>query len=255
MKNIESKDNNKIKRLKNLNKKKVRDQENLFFIEGTKLLQEALASGVKVEELYVSDSYYQENMSFIDKIKGVDTYLVADNVFKTLSYLSNPEGVLGLGSQKTWNLSDILKEGRPLIILDRVNDPKNVGSIIRTGEAFSFSCVFALEGTADLYNEKTLRASMGSIFRMPNKRVSHEIFPILKEYGYEIYGLDLKGEDIRKAKLKRNCALVLGNESTGIDKDIKKYFTKSITIPMSGPTESLNVSNAASICIYEISFL
>jgi TrmH family RNA methyltransferase len=127
--------------------------------------------------------------------------------------------------------------------------------MVRSAEAFGMGCVFALEGCADLYNEKSLRASMGSLFRVPYIKVSKEIFTVLKNAGYAIYGLDASGHNIETVSLDKRCALVIGNESDGLDKKIRKYLTETLSIPMQGKTESLNAACAAGIVMYKISLL
>ncbi|HOD92536.1 MAG TPA: RNA methyltransferase [Clostridia bacterium] len=255
MNRIESKDNQRIKRLKSLDKKKVREQEDLFFIEGRKLLDEALKSHVKVTEVYVSDTYYQNNMSYVDRLAVKDIFLIKDGILNSLSYLANPEGILALGHPLKWDILEVIKRGSPVLVMDRINDPKNAGAMIRSAEAFGIGCVFALEGCADLYNEKALRASMGSLFRVPYIKVTHEVFAILNKAEYVIYGLDSHGLDIETARLDKHCAIVIGNEANGLDKNIKKHLTEILSIPMKGMTESLNAACAAGIVMYKISRL
>lgn len=255
MNRIESKDNQRIKRLKSLDKKKVREQEDLFFIEGRKLLDEAFTSHVKVTEVYVSDTYYQNNMSYVDRLIVKDIFLLKDGILESLSYMANPEGILALGRPLKWDVFDVIKKGSPVLVMDRINDPKNAGTMVRSAEAFGIGCVFALEGCADLYNEKALRASMGSLFRIPYIKATEKIFSILNKAGYAIYGLDANGQDIETVNLDKHCALVIGNESNGLDKNIKKHLTKTLSIPMQGMTESLNAACAAGIVMYKISLL
>jgi len=255
MNRIESKDNQKIKRLKSLDKRKVRENENLFFIEGKKLIDEAFKSGITITEIYVSDTYYQNNMSYVDKLKCKDIYLIRDGILDSLSYMSSPEGILGLGRPMKWDIFDVIKKGLPVIIFDRINDPKNAGTMVRSAEAFGIGCVFALEGCTDLYNEKAIRASMGSLFRMPYIKISDDVFNILRKAEYDIYGLDANGENIESAKLHKKCAIIVGNESTGLDKFIKKHLTKILSIPMQGQVESLNAACAAGIVMNKISLL
>lgn len=255
MNRIESGDNKKIKRLKSLDRKKVRNREDLFFIEGRKLLDEALSSRVRITEVYVSDTYYQNNMSYVDKFTVKNLYLVRDGILQSLSYMKSPEGILALGIPPKFDVPDVLKKGNPVLVMDRINDPKNAGTMIRSAEAFGIGCVFALEGCTDLYNEKSLRASMGSIFRVPYIKISEEIFTVLKNAGYVIYGLDANGHNIETVSLDKRCALVIGNESDGLDKKIRKHLTETLSIPMQGKTESLNAACAAGIVMYKISLL
>lgn len=255
MNRIESGDNKKIKRLKSLDRKKVRNREDLFFIEGRKLLDEALSSRIRITEVYVSDTYYQNNMSYVDKLTIKNLYLVRDGILESLSYMKSPEGILALGIPPKFDVPDVLKKGNPVLVMDRINDPKNAGTMIRSAEAFGIGCVFALEGCTDLYNEKSLRASMGSIFRVPYIKISEEIFTVLKNAGYVIYGLDANGHNIETVSLDKRCALVIGNESNGLDKKIRKHLTETLSIPMQGKTESLNAACAAGIVMYKISLL
>lgn len=253
MQRIVSKDNKRIKRLKGLAQKKVRIKENLFLIEGTKIVEEAVAMGLSIDTLAVSDSYASSNLKFIKSLedKSYVVHIMTDDLFKGISSLVTPQGILAALEMGEYFIKDILTGEKPVIILDRIKDPGNLGTILRTADAFGFGGVILTEGCVEAYNPKSIQASMGSILRIPHYTLEDGDISKLSEAGYIIYGFDIDGKNITKDfSFPQNCALVIGSESHGLSDELKKRCQELLSIPMSGTAESLNAAMAAGIAMY-----
>ena len=237
---ISSVDNVKIKEIKKLENKKERDLTGLFIIEGEHLVFEAYKEGL-LKTLIVRDGY--------PFMLDVDTIYVNDKVLKYLSSLTTPAPVIGVVKKKNDK-----KIGNKVIALDNVQDPGNLGTIIRSAVAFNFDTIILSDDTVDLYNPKVIRATQGMIFKI-NIIVGNlsENLIKLKEMNYEIYGTDVtSGNNIKSIEKSKKFAIIMGNEGNGISKDIKSLCSSFIYIPMNKECESLNVAVAASIILYEL---
>jgi len=252
---IESSTNSKIKKLKSLKIKKVRDNLGLFLVEGKKMIDEALTSSFKVLEIYISEGYYNKYSEYVVQIEkqGTLVYKVKDYIIKSISYVVTPQGIIGVVEKKEIDFTDYILKGEKIILLDKISDPGNLGTIIRTADAFSFPICFHTNGSVDIYNEKVIRATMGSIFRVAYILIKEEYFSLLKKNGYSIIGMTTDGESLDKADLNQKCVVTIGNEANGISKEILDLCDKKVTIKMSGKTESLNAAVSAAIAMFEIS--
>lgn len=251
---INSEDNGKIKFLRSLKIKKIRNKESVFIAEGEKVILEALSMGVRLRDIFISESFHGEKWQEIsDDFKGLKVNLVPDNIFNKLADTVNTQGILAIAESKTKNLNDILPFGR-YILLDGLNDPGNMGGIIRSADAFSFDGIIVGPNCVDPFNEKVIRSTMASIFRT-NLYImkSQEDISLLKKKMFRIYATTLneKSKSILDVDLKNNVVLIIGNEANGVSEYFIKEADESIIIPMTGNAESLNASIAASICMYE----
>ncbi|MDE4542094.1 RNA methyltransferase [Thermoanaerobacterium sp. R66] len=246
---ITSEKNEFIKNIKKLSDKKYRYEKRLFFVEGKNSVFEALKSGFEVVHLLVAEDF---NVDFqIEKEKIV---FVDERVFKKISDTVAPQMIMAVIKMPKWEVNDIVKEGGFYVILDEVQDPGNVGTIIRSADAFNVDGIFAINNTVDIYNPKVLRSTMGSIFHLPvvNDVEPSKLFDVLKKNGIRILSTSLKAEKyIYDFDISKNVALIFGNESRGVNSDLDEFVDDSFKIPMDGMAESLNVSVAASICLYE----
>lgn len=246
---ITSEKNEFIKDVKKLADKKYRYEKRLFFVEGKNSVFEALKSGFEIVHLLVSEDF---NIDFqIEKEKIV---FVDEKVFKKISDTVAPQMIMAVIKMPKWEVNDIIKEGGFYVILDEVQDPGNVGTIIRSADAFNVDGIFAINNTVDIYNPKVLRSTMGSIFHLPvvNDVELSKLFDVLKKNGIRILSTSLKAEKyIYDFDISKNVALIFGNESRGVNSDLDEFVDDSFKIPMDGMAESLNVSVAASICLYE----
>ena len=235
---IRSVNNDRIKQLVRLKEKKYRDNNNIFFIEGYDIVVEAYKNNL-LKELYV--------------LEGTDcsidfpiTYVSRD-VMKKISDMESISEYYGVCYKKREN--DI---GERIIILDGVQDPGNLGTIIRSAVAFSFDTVVISKNTVDLYNPKVIRSTKGMLFNV--NVIVRELGEFINNLdGYVVYGTDVvDGNDIKDEEITGKIALVIGNEGRGMSKEIKELCDKFIYIGMNSLCESLNASVAASILMYEV---
>ena len=241
---ITSCDNEKIKKYLKLKEKKYRDFYNEFLVEGEHLVVEAYRSNL-LEEILIE----QDEVTILD----VPITYVSIEILNKLSSLETPTHIIGICKKKEEN-SEL---GNKLLLLDRVQDPGNLGTIIRSSKAFGVDTVVLGNGCVDLYNEKVIRSTQGIGFHMNIvNRDLKELIPNLKEEEIPVYGTKVEyGTDIRtlKKRDKEKYALIMGNEGRGVDSDILDMCDKFIYIELNHEVESLNVAIAASILLYELS--
>ena len=241
---ITSLDNDKIKRCLKLKEKKYRDEYNEFLVEGEHLVIEAYRAGILEEILIKHDE--------VTMLDAPITY-VSDEIIKALSTLETPSHMFGLCKKKEES-NDL---GNKILLLDRVQDPGNLGTIIRSSKAFGIDSIVLGEGCCDIYNEKVLRSTQGIGFHLNIvSRDLKEVISELKDREVPILGTRVEyGEDIRNLtnRDKETFALIMGNEGRGVSPDILELCDKFIYIEMDDQVESLNVSIATSILLYELS--
>lgn len=252
---IESSSNNTYKYLRSLANKKYRDASKVFLVEGTRFIKE-IPEKWEIEFFAVSESYSDEN-STISLKERANVHIFSNSLFKKICETENSQGVLAVCLQKQVEFSDFVpldKKGFYLLCED-INDPGNLGTIIRTADAAGVSAVFLSRGCVDLYNTKVLRSTMGSVFNVPvyqNVDLQNLILN-LKEVDTAIFAAHLKGEVYHyDYNFKESCAFVVGNEARGISESLALSCDQYVKIPIVGKTESLNASIAAGIIIYEV---
>ena len=235
---ITSINNAKVAYWAKLKMKKYRDVEHLFIVESDHLVDEALKKGI-VREIITTENRNYDN---------IPVFEVTEDIMKRLTTLNTPPRVMAVCS---YIMPDDIT-GR-VLILDRIQDPGNLGTMIRSAVAFDFKTIIISNDTVDMYNDKVIRSSEGMIFNVNIiKNDLHEIIPLLKSKGYTIIGTDVKkGKDVKEFKLQK-CAFVIGNEGQGVSVDIKELCDTFVYIKMSDATESLNAAVAASILMYEV---
>ncbi len=236
----ESVNNSKIKELKKLNTKKYRDESGLFLIEGEHLIKEAYQSDNLISLIVLDGNDIDIN---IDKI------IVNEKVMKYISNLECPPKVIGICHKLT--KSDI---GSKVLVLDNIQDPGNLGTIIRSAVAFNFDTILLSKDTVDLYNPKVIRASQGMIFHLNINTCDVESkLKELKENNYHIIGTDVvQGKSIKEVAKSKKICIIMGNEGQGMSSNIKDICDDFIYIKMNNKCESLNVGVAASIIMYEM---
>lgn len=236
---IESKDNKKIKYLNKLRNNKFMYEEKKFVIEGDHLVKEAYNAGVLLETFSINEVNY-----------GVPNNLVSLGIMNYISNLPSKSNVIGICKfiKEDISLSD------KILILDNVQDPGNLGTIIRSAKAFNINTIVLSLNCVNKYNEKVIRAAQGMLFKVNVVTKDLKYFiPYLKSIGYDVYGTDVvDGVDVKKIDKKDKIAVIMGNEGQGIEPDIKKLIDKNIYIKMSNECESLNVAVASSIIMYEL---
>ncbi|MDY4997271.1 MAG: RNA methyltransferase [Bacilli bacterium] len=239
---ITSVHNEHIKELERLKEKKYRDQTGLFLVETSHLAIEAYRAGL-LKELLVE----QNEIFPID----VPITYVSKEILKKLSSTKTPPKVIAVVKKK----EEREEVGEKVLILDRIQDPGNLGTIIRSAVAFNIDTIICSPDTVDFYNPKVVRASQGMMFHLPILVLDTEkTIQELKKKDYKIIGTKVtNGEDVRNAAIYSHFALVIGNEGQGISEIIEKLCDQFLYIKMNGNCESLNASVAASILLYEIS--
>ena len=240
----------------------------LIGVEGPKLVEEALRSGLEAEALLVSEAGEHETMRILDAAGASDTGIPRSRVLRTTNKLFEgvagtdaPQGVAALFRQPEWGFDDVLRgpgemrASSPLVIvLAAVQDPGNVGTILRSAEAFGATGLVATRGTADPWSPKALRASAGSALRLPVLRgmAIPVLLAQLKMTRVKIYAASsAPGHDGAKADLREPTAIFVGNESSGVPAEIERVADAIISIPMAAAVESLNAGVAASLVLYE----
>lgn len=253
---ITSETNQQIKEIVKLQKQpKYRRKTFKFVTEGLKMLLEAAESGNLIK-IYISNSVMEKAQDIPDMLLKKYPYeVVLDRVFQKISDTVTTQGILGIAKLPEYNIASILSDSRHMwLLLDGVHDPGNLGTILRTAEGAGMSAVIMSKGTVDLFNPKTVRSTMGAIFRMPFIYVDDltEIVKKIKNSGYSVYGTAMKGSVIySEPDYTKGAGIVMGSEASGLSKNILEYISGAIRIPMEGGIESLNVAVAAAIVMYE----
>ncbi len=238
---ITSLNNEHIKEIIKLKEKKYRDLSNTFLIEGRHLVLEAHREKKIVELILEQDELFPLD---------TNTLYVSSNVMKRLSDLSTPSNVMAVVEKL-----DEKPIGEKILILDNIQDPGNLGTIIRSAVAFNFDTIVLSPGTVDLYNPKVVRSTQGMMFHI-NIIVKEPVSFIneLKNEGYKIVGTKVtNGVDVRDSKTYSHFALIIGNEGKGMSEELSELCDEYLYIKMNDQCESLNAAVAASILMYEIS--
>ncbi|MCA1057804.1 RNA methyltransferase [Rossellomorea aquimaris] len=247
MKYIQSSKNPVVKQWKKLLTKKERDLTRTYIIEGFHLVEEALKQEDTVLELIVV-----EGIDLPQKwtVESVSMTMVSDEVGKALSDTETSQGVFAICKQKEDEHD--FKRAKTFMILDGLQDPGNIGTIIRTADAAGMDMVVLGKGTVDPYNPKVLRSAQGSHFHIPIvRRDLSETIPVLKERGIPVYGTALEnGVEYSTVEPGPSYALIVGNEGNGMSKDVLTETDQNLYIPIYGKSESLNVAIAAGILLY-----
>jgi len=251
LKDITSRENSIYKFIKALSQKKVRENSGLFLIEGNRLLEEANNRGVKIKFLIIN-----KTVESVPKInQDCQVLRLSGNLFKKISDTVSPQGIIAVLEQIEISLADVTSGTNPLVVvLNGLQDPGNLGTIIRTSAAVGATAVLLTKGTVDLYNPKVIRSTMGSLFQVPivNGLNDDEAVKWLNHHSINIMVADLDGKEYyHSANFKEPFALVIGNENRGPSDIWRKEDYKKIKIPILGSTESLNASVAAGIILYE----
>lgn len=232
-------DNDKIKKIKKLQSKKYRDEENLFIIEGEHLVREAYKKGA-LKTLIIEDGY--------DINIDVDKMICNLKVMKYLSELDNPQKIMGICKKDNHTI-----KGNHILALDGIQDPGNLGTIIRSAVAFNIDTILISNECVDVYNSKVIRASQGMIFH--TNIVLCDLKNTIRELKeYKIYGTKVDGgRSISNIKLENKYVVIMGNEGNGVSNDILSLCNEYLYIDMNKNCESLNVAVATSIILYELS--
>lgn len=248
---IESKQNQQIRNIIKLSRQaKERRKQKVFLVEGIRMFREAPKD--RIVKAYATQDFYDKNTNLF---QDIEYELVSDKVFKDISDTVTPQGVLAVIRQREWELERLLQQDSApfLLILENLQDPGNLGTILRTGEGAGITGVIMSKDTVDIYNPKVIRSTMGSIYRVPFVYAEDlkDVMFKLREYQIISYAAHLKGENVYKGDFRRSCAFLIGNEGNGLTDEISSMAEQYIKIPMCGQLESLNAAVAASVLMYE----
>ena len=234
-------------------RKKYRDQTGMFLLEGPRPVMDAVKTGNTLQTVFIrstgADSPDAAALSALCEERGITCAVLPEELFGRLSDTENSQGVIAVARK-----SATKEPGGRAVILDRLQDPGNIGTIIRTAEAAGFSSLIAIKGTGDIYAPKTVRAAAGSLLRVDVFEVedADEAISLCAKYGMKIVASDLEGaEEYTDADLTDALAIVVGNEGSGISEEIRQAADIRVRIPMEGNIESLNAAVAAGILMYE----
>ncbi|MFP3156237.1 RNA methyltransferase [Lachnospiraceae bacterium ZAX-1] len=251
---ITSISNQQMKYIVQLQKKaKFRFEQGVFVVEGIKMCLEAPKEWVV--DMYVSDSFLgrEEHKAYL---AGYHYEIVAENIFLKISDTKTPQGILCIVKMPKYQIKDLLQgEKTHLLLLERIQDPGNLGTMIRTGEGAGITGVIMNNTTVDLFHPKTIRSTMGSIYRTPFL-VTDDLTQTAKELkhaGVSLYATHLLGEVAYDCQnYRRPTGFLIGNEGNGLSHETAKLADSSIHIPMEGQVESLNAAVAAALLMYEV---
>lgn len=268
---ITSKDNQTIKEIKKLKEKKYRKDR--FIVEGIKMIKEAISEDIEIEYLIFADLSLEKEINNIEKYNVLE---VTERVLQELSDVVSPQGVLAVVRKKCYSemkksernkekhekkkiKEDLLDKynidynSEYILALDGLQDPGNMGTIIRTADSANIKQIIVSKSTVDCYSSKVIRSTMGAIFRVNVIEVENlvETLNTLKNKGFDIISTSLDTNNSIYNITYKKSVVVIGNEANGVTKEVQEISNKKVKIPMLGKTESLNASVAAGIMIYE----
>ena len=256
---ITAKDNDKVKYTKSLLKSKNRNKESKFIIEGYRILTLAIECNAKLDYVFINEDFEkkQEHKDFLEVLKKKDirVYKTTNKIFEDLTDTENTQGIIGVVKFKQRTLEENLTDNnRFVLILDRIQDPGNMGTIIRTADAAGVDAIIALKGCVDIYNPKVIRSTMGSIFDMNIIQATQDdALRVLKDNNFEIVSSYLNTDNYyNTVDYTNKVALVIGNEANGVNDELISKSDTLVKIPIYGNAESLNAAISSAILMYEI---
>ncbi|MBI5972157.1 TrmH family RNA methyltransferase [Staphylococcus caledonicus] len=244
MEQITSAQNNKIKNANKLKKKRDRDKTGQALIEGIHLIEEAYQSGIAIKQLFVIEPDRTEDalLNYAE-----ETFEINMKVAESLSGTITPQGFFAVIEKPTYDIT----QAKQVLLIDRIQDPGNLGTLIRTADAAGLDLIVMEKGTADAYQDKVLRASQGSVFHIPV--ITTELNEFISQFEGPVYGTALENAvSYKEVTTQESFALLLGNEGEGVNKELLAHTSQNLTIPIYGKAESLNVAIAGSILLYHL---
>lgn len=252
MEMIESTQNKQVKEWKKLLTRKGRKRQKKYLIEGLHLVEEALKSKAAIEAVLIREDVLEEYMDML-ALKEVKTIIVTEEISDLLSDAVTEQGITAV--IKSVESPDNISGDKPVLLLDEVQDPGNLGTLIRTADAAGFEGVIIGRGSVDLYNPKALRSAQGSHFHLA---VIHDDIEKwvekFKDKSIPVYGtaLDERAVSYRSIEPQNQFGLIVGNEGNGVNPEILEQTTENLYIPIKGQAESLNVAIAASVLMFSL---
>ena len=243
---------------RDLKRRKSRERQALFVVEGVRAVEELLHSDITIQGVLTAPQLdgAPRGQALRQAIasRGAEMANVTESEFRTAAETESPQGVLAIAEIPSHSLSSFAgRDNLRLLVLDGVQDPGNVGTILRTAAALGADATIALPGTVDLWNAKVVRGGMGASFRHPALHSSFEdLSAFLDAEKIELWGADTGGEPVDSVSPPRSLALAVGNEGAGLSSTVRERMTRVVSLPISGAVESLNVAVAAGILLYQL---
>lgn len=251
---ITSRGNDKVKAMRALQSKKGRKETGLCLLEGAKIIEEAYKSALRFEMLALREDADESDWLLAEKIKeqGADVFIVTPEVMEAICDVNTPQAIAA--SVEMPQISEITYEKGIYLVLDALQDPGNVGTLIRSADAFAYVGVILGKGSADPYSPKCLRSSMGSVFHLPLYFLDDLAAELrkAKEQGLFCIATDLKGEESWPSEMPEKTALLIGNEAQGLSKELLELADWRFRLPMPGQAESLNAAVFSGIMMYAL---
>ena len=241
---------NDVKEIQALKQSKGRKERGIFAVEGNKLVEELLKSNFKVNNIFVTETWVEKNSVFAKKI--VDYEIVTSKQMEQISNFVTPPGIFATAMMPKYKIEPKDTDNQLVLLLDGINDPGNLGTIIRTADWFGIKKIVISEDTCDPWQPKVIQSTMGSIFRM--QIVETDVVKFLKEVNAPVFGALMQGKNVYHTHINNKGVVIIGSESHGIRENVMPFVSCPINIPRaeSSQTESLNASVAAGIIISEI---
>ena len=255
MQTITSKDNELIKHIRKLKDKKYRDESNEYVVEGVKLVEEAVNENAKIKQIIVCEDTtrtFEIPKHIMLEIAKYECIYVSDKIFNIITQVTNPQGIMAI-IEKNAQDTQIDYTQDIIVALDDVQDPGNLGTILRTVDSIGLNQIIVSKGTADAFNSKVVRSTMGAIFRIKIIEVE-ELAQAIKEMRKHHFKLMVTSLQTKNSIYDidfNKKIIVIGNEANGVSKEIQDMADEKAKIPMLGRTESLNASVAAGVVMYE----
>ena len=252
---ITSKDNEIVKSIKKLKEKKYRDQGKKFIVEGIKMVEEALEENAKIDKIVVCEDCINNGTigkELLYEIAKQDCVYVSEKVFQTITDVESPQGILAV-IEKANSENKILYDEDIIVALDGIQDPGNLGTILRTVDSTGLKQIILSEKTVDAYSPKVVRSTMGAIYRVNIVKSNNivETLKTLKKHKFEIVATSLQTKETIYSIDYKNKVIVIGNEANGVSKEVLELADEKVKIPMLGKTESLNAAVATGVILYE----
>lgn len=255
MQTITSKDNELIKHIRKLKDKKYRDESNEYVVEGVKLVEEAVKENAKIKQIIVCEDTtrtYEIPTHIMLEIAKYECISVSDKIFNIITQVTNPQGIMAI-IEKNAQDTQIDYTQDIIVALDDVQDPGNLGTILRTVDSIGLNQIIVSKGTADAFNSKVVRSTMGAIFRIKIIEVEDlaQAIKEMRKHHFKLMVTSLQTENSIYDIDFNKKIIVIGNEANGVSKEIQDMADEKAKIPMLGRTESLNASVAAGVVMYE----
>ncbi len=255
MQTITSKDNELIKHIRKLKDKKYRDESNEYVVEGVKLVEEAVKENAKIKQIIVCEDTtrtYEIPTHIMLEIAKYECISVSDKIFNIITQVTNPQGIMAI-IEKNAQDAQIDYSQDIIVVLDDVQDPGNLGTILRTVDSIGLNQIIVSKGTADAFNSKVVRSTMGAIFRIKIIEVENlaQVIKEMRKHHFKLMVTSLQTKNSIYDIDFNKKIIVIGNEANGVSKEIQDMADEKAKIPMLGRTESLNASVAAGVVMYE----